>query len=918
MTRLVDPIGPPCGDHQTELSVALERASDVQACGAKAMNLARMLRAGLPVPPGFVLTAGALDAFIAAGTLRTRLAEIERRLAIGDPADAAAAEAQVEALFASTPLPAIVSDALQRARRQLSPPLAVRSSAAGEDGEFASYAGLLCSTLGVEGTDALEQALKRTWASRWTVRAARYRRGLVVNAPRVAVIVQSQIEARCAGVLFTRSPLAGRGGEMLCEYCSGTAERLVAGAITPASLCIARDSLSVCDRGELPGAEAIAPAALASLASCALAAERLFGGPQDIEWAIDRADCVWLVQSRPITATAHASRGRVVWSNANVNENFPAPISPLLYSIAAPGYTHYFRNLGRAFGLSRRRLERMTPDFRLIIGVHGGRMYYNLSAIHSILRQAPCGERLVAWFDDFTGASVDADHAESCAGSPQEAAADSGNPGMRFAPCGLRKLRRPRQRNLLGDVRELAWIGIRTAWQYVFISRRVIAFERRIDAFALRTHPQRLSRKSLIELRDDLRAFLDIRLDRWTDAALADAAAMVCYGMLSAAVARSFPDAADAHLHNSLLKGITGLKSAEPVAALWALAQAVRSDEALRALFAECDSARAAECLAADPRFAAFNARFQDYLQRWGFRCSGELMLTVPSFQERPAELLEIVRAYANRPLVDPDAQLDAQRTSRENITAHALARAKKRRVAAWLPWPHAATVLECSIRMTQAAIGLRERARYKQALLYSRLRRVALTAGHQLAQRGALGVPDDVFFLAIGELDDLLSGAAMYPGETRALVELRKTAHGRFERQSLADVLITAPGDYKTVSQGRSATGTGASPTLKGMSVCGGIARGRAKVLTHVAQSAELHPGDILVTRQTDPGWAPVFGAIAGLVLERGGMLSHGAILAREYGIPTVVGIAGAVDRIVSGTPIEVDGDCGDVRLLA
>jgi pyruvate,water dikinase len=220
---------------------------------------------------------------------------------------------------------------------------------------------------------------------------------------------------------------------------------------------------------------------------------------------------------------------------------------------------------------------------------------------------------------------------------------------------------------------------------------------------------------------------------------------------------------------------------------------------------------------------------------------------------------------------------------------------------------------------MTQAAIGLRERARYKQALLYSRLRRIALAAGQQLAQRGALAAPDDAFFLGIGELDDLLSGAAMYPEETRSLVELRKAAHARFEQRPLADVLVTAPGDYRTVAHGRSAAGESASArALHGMSVCGGVARGQARVLTHVAQSAELRPGDILVTRQTDPGWAPAFGAIAGLVLERGGMLSHGAILAREYGIPTVVGIAGALERIASNTPIEVDGDCGDVRLLA
>jgi len=158
-----------------------------------------------------------------------------------------------------------------------------------------------------------------------------------------------------------------------------------------------------------------------------------------------------------------------------------------------------------------------------------------------------------------------------------------------------------------------------------------------------------------------------------------------------------------------------------------------------------------------------------------------------------------------------------------------------------------------------------------------------------------------------------------MYPAETAALVKLRREAHARFERQTPPDTLLTAPGDYRVLRQSTSdPLQADCASSLRGTSVCGGIARGRARVLTQVAESHTLRPGDILITRQTDPGWAPVFGAIGGLVLERGGMLSHGAILAREYGIPTVVGIAGAVERIKTGAVVEVDGDCGDVRLLA
>jgi pyruvate,water dikinase len=215
-----------------------------------------------------------------------------------------------------------------------------------------------------------------------------------------------------------------------------------------------------------------------------------------------------------------------------------------------------------------------------------------------------------------------------------------------------------------------------------------------------------------------------------------------------------------------------------------------------------------------------------------------------------------------------------------------------------------------------QASIGLRERARLKQALLYSRLRRVALELGARLAARRVIAAPGDVFFLTMAELDEWLSGAAMFPDDVGALVELRQRTHASFAAHRPADVLVSEAGDYPRDGGAEAAMPTDGS-RLVGTSVCRGRIVGPARVLTDVAQTRTLRKGDVLVTRQTDPGWAPAFVLIGGLVLERGGMLSHGAILAREYGIPTVVGVPGATERIASERSIEVDGDRGEVRLL-
>jgi pyruvate,water dikinase len=869
----------------------LECAAAEATCGAKAVNLARLMGAGLPVPEGAVLTVGALHEFLHATGLGAEIEALQRRHA--EPQDAQDLEHSVRERIARAPLPAQTRALISQLRSDLHAcaPVAVRSSAVGEDAGDASYAGLLDSVLDVDPATGLEAALKRVWASRWSARAASYARTRGKPLAAIAVIVQRQIEARYAGVLFTRSPERDRSHEMLCEYGTGLAERLVAGAIVPARLRIDRTTCEWRRDDELT-VEQPPRAQIEALADAALAAERLFGTPQDIEWAIDAAGRVWLVQSRPITTALprQAARRRIVWSNANVNENFPQPISPLLYSVVAPGYSAYFTNLGKAFGIARWRLDGMEADLRAIVGVHAGRLYYNLSAIHRVLRQVPLGERLVAWFDDFTGAAA-----------PE---VESRAHGAGFVR-GMR------------DALEATWIAARTAWQYAGIGRRIVRFERCVDAFAARSAPHRLAALDTVALRDLLRAFMRIRLERWTDAALCDTAAMVCYGALKMAVARAVAQAEAASLHNDLLKGLTGLKSAEPVNALWTLAQTVRSDAALRDLFDREPVDRITDRIENDSRYAAFQRQFQDYLQQWGFRCSGELMLTTASFQERPEALLEIVRSYARESEASPQARLARQRAERAQATARVLAAARRRRYRTWLPWPNRASGMPALIAATHAAIALRERARLKQALLYNRLRMIAREIGSRLVAAGMLTERDHVFFLTVAELDELLSGRTMFPRDTVRLVALRSDAHSRFDELSPPDTFAAEEGQYPSFGSPLPVHGKSLT-RLHGISVCGGVATGRARVLTEVSQTRELTAGDILVTRQTDPGWAPAFVHIGGLVLERGGMLSHGAILAREYGIPTVVGIAGATGAVADGATVRVDGDHGDVHVLA
>jgi len=284
-------------------------------------------------------------------------------------------------------------------------------------------------------------------------------------------------------------------------------------------------------------------------------------------------------------------------------------------------------------------------------------------------------------------------------------------------------------------------------------------------------------------------------------------------------------------------------------------------------------------------------------------------MLTVPSFQEEPALLVDIIRAYAQRDCESPDAALSKQLAERERETRSLLRR---------LSWPRAA-VLRVVLRWTQAAIAYRERARLKQALLYSRCRRLALALGDQLVGRGHLAERDDIFWLTVSEVDELAAGRAMFPHHVQELTAMRKRAHAELAATNPLNDFTLPEGEY--LSEDSHVTDITPlrkdSRTLQGVGACGGRVSGRAVVLRDASEAGKLAAEDILVTRQTDPGWASVFFLIKGLVIERGGMLSHGAILAREFGIPCVVGVQHATRELLRVGRIEVDGDQGKVHVL-
>jgi phosphohistidine swiveling domain-containing protein len=864
----------------SRMLIPLARASDARTCGAKAANLARLLRAGVQTAPGVVVPVAALlDHLQRAGHARA----IDIELPHLTDCQLGARAAALRAAVLDTPLAPSLTQALVGYFAQLpaGTRLAVRSSGVAEDGERASFAGQFDTRLGVDSSEPLEQAVREVWASLFSERAVRYAQRIDARPAGLAVILQCQVEASVSGVLFSRDPVTG-GDAMLLEYCAGLGERLVGGQITPARLRIDRRTLIGVQeqpRGEpLTHDPARAPM-VAQLARVGLKLESVFGIAQDIEWSIDAAGRLIVLQSRAITGTV-----KTVWSNANIAENFPEPITPFLYSFVARGYAAYFRNLGRAFGISRRRMRALDEALEQIVGTHGGRLYYNLSNIHSVLHLAPGGAWLARFFNQFTGAD-------------------------RFPP--------PRRVEVPLHVRvaEALRIAVRVPWHYLTVQRRVARFEAVADEFARSTQPHTLCALSERALAEQIRVFLDIRLRRWTDAALADTAAMVCYGGLKALLARWLSHCDQTALQNDLLKGLPGLASAAPVERLWALSRMACDEARLQRLLRDAPAESVIERLQSE-EFCQFREALGQYFTQWGFRYSGELMLTQPTPQEQPLPVIRLLQMYVRLQQLGPAEISAAQARAREAETervATALTAQAWRRA---LPLMSRAGWFRLVLRATQGAIRLRERARMKQALLYTRLRHVALALGDRLAARGIIERREDVFFLTTDEAIALATGGTPLPGATAAIVAARKRDHA-----ACAGLL---PPDEFTLDHGMQWTPATIVPPaalvkaadrMQGSGACGGSALGRATVALDVQDAHRIAAGGILVTRQTDPGWAAVFFLIKGLVVERGGMLSHGAIIAREYGIPAVVGVTDATRIIRDGDVVRVDGDLGVVE---
>lgn len=832
-----------------------------RSAGGKGWQLGLLASYGLPVPDGFVISA-----------------EIHRE-ACGDTGS-------------PSEIPLSLRHALEQAldvRGWLDIPLAVRSSAALEDSPDASFAGMHLTRLNVQGMDCLCRAIVEVWASLGTPQAQAYRKRLDIAEAdaAMAVVVMPLLKAKASGVAFSCDPRSGRDDHLLINANWGLGESVVNGAVEADEYLFSEDpldeSLSLTsqhtggktwqtirlDEGGTamqatpPGmaAEAIFnPAQALELAQlvydAALALD--FTRPRyDVEWVWD-GDKFWLVQARPITAMARRTYLALVDQPTFWSNGNARDVVPL--PMSAQEWRSVRIMVGRVVEQYCRR-----AGYPVMAGLERARLFSGRVYVDMTLSQ----------FEHWDAFGIGpADFNRQLGGHQPEIRVPS--------HVGWRK--------------KLVWV-----WRWLQLGVRIPSLRRQADALALRIRQlaDQMQAHQLSE--DDGQAIEEMHHMRRVAFDQDD----LCFLQMPGGSTSMVLELLDKQLGTEsnglaavLLAEGENSVTAQQGRELVALAQlAATMPDVSRWLMA----AERGDNWQHWPETHPFRQQFAEFLEEYGHRAVYESYSRHLRWRESPGYLLDCIAGLLH---LDPDTQ----------VARHAEAR-----LTAWqsvrsvLPWWRQLQLRQL-LRLANEENNQRELARSSFIRLLAAGRQQNLKMGQRLVTRGVLVCREDIFELTASEIERALSGKAAAAG-IRARVQSRREQRLRWESQDAPDVIYEYGIAPECVAE---CVGSGSGQALTGTAISAGRARGIARVIHHPADAGALEQGDILVCPSTDPAWTLLFLRAGALVMETGGYLSHGAIVAREFGIPAVANLSGVLNLICDGQEVEVDGNSGMISLIA
>jgi len=781
----------------------LQQVCDTSA-GGKAYGLARLLAMRLRVPPGFVIRNARADA-----------------------------------------LPA----GLERHYRALGGgKVAVRSSALGEDGSDASFAGQYDTVLNVEGLEELHRAIAHCAASIASAHARSYQRAQSGAATATMnVVIQRMVDARVAGVVFTADPVSARRDLLVIDAVAGLGEALVSGEATPDHYAVHGSGAIV--RRQLVGEKALlSDAEIGAIAAQARAAAAHEGHPLDLEWAMDQDGCLFWLQARPVTTLPAdlnefdtvLPRPDDVLTISNISEMMPGAVCPLTGSFTGWGIDYGLQHMQVAVG-ARARIDQRWQ----ITAQAYGHLFLNLTG--NVVMAAAV-----------LGSSADQTAQTLCGRIVPEL--------VEFPPLPL--------------------------WRRVLNTARLLRYSLAAPGVVER-FGRELAQFTIAEKDDSAAMWAELQGKAWffdhcmavhiQSSALSGFLCAVVEDMVSGRTSDSTGE--DQGETVRLLSGANGVESAEMLQQLDALLDRVAAHpEAVRE-FRQATAQSALAWLRAVPALAA---DFADFLAAHGHRGYRELCMRDPSWGDDPLPLVRSMQVAVHARLV---------------TGGHRQLRSTD------IDWASLGRGLRWLLPRAHNAIRRREHTKSQLVLVAHHFKRGFLRLGNLLAAEGKLPDADLVYFFSFGELPGFVA-CPTSAAVARAVARRNALAYQqRFEFPEIS-VGIPQPLEPQAVDI--------ADGILCGRPASRGVVEGIARVAHTLEEAASLQPGEILVTPITDIGWTPYFSMIAGLVTDLGSAVSHGAVIAREYGLPCVVNTRQGTRFIRSGDRIRLDGDSGKIERLS
>jgi len=884
----------------------------LESAGGKGANLVRLTRAGFDVPRGFIVSTTAYHEFVNANRLEKTIQESIQGVKPEDADALEKASHKIRYAFSVGKMPAEITKATQSAYAELGQqPVAVRSSATAEDLPDLSFAGQQDTYLNIIGKEQLVRTVVDCWSSLWTARAIGYRiRNQISHEDAsLAVVVQEMVQSDVSGVLFTANPLTGALDESVIDATFGLGEALVSGQVEPDHFVVSssalsggrspqskRDSVfsvvnktlgakSISTRSKAGGGvesieeeskskQTLTDDQIKQLAETGQCIQKEYGAPQDIEWAFVDGK-LYILQSRGITSLFPVPRVSfdplIIWFSFGAVQGLVGPITPL----GGDGIRHVAAGGSKMFGVTTK------PEEFNVFAAAGERLWVKIS---DVMRH-PLGSKI------FNGAL---NFVEPSVGQILRPFATDPRIGV-----GEGKFKFSTARRLLRFAVPIIFRLMRNMARPESARARFDAdIESYLAAAVIPPASNRFERLANIVafMRERIANVFSFLLPRF----------IPVFGPSMGSLALLTKLSGDSSLALEVTRGLPNNVTTQMDLALWETAKAIRADNESNALFV----ASSAPTLASQYLNRTLPSAVQNvigrFLEVYGMRGVGEIDFGQPCWHENPTSVMHSLKSYLQ---IDPAFAPDVQFAKGEQAARDAIDKivdVVSRQHGGFIK----AKIARAAAKRIRLLMGARESPKFFAIRTMGVARLAMIEVGREFVEAGMIDRADDLVFLKLDELEAL---SKKEPRDWKSLITERRANYEReLRRRQVPRVLIS---DGRAFYEGVGA-GTDTGDVITGSPVSAGVVEGIVHVVRD-PRGTQLLPGEILVCPGTDPAWTPLFLSAGGLVTEVGGMMTHGSVVAREYGIPAVVGVHQATIRLKDGQKIRVDGSLGKITVL-